>query len=63
MLTELAIRKLTPKDNARTELWDEKIPGFGVRVSPRGTKSFVLMYYTAGRKRRLTLGRFLPRSR
>ena len=58
MLTELTIRKLTPKGNARIELWDDKMPGFGVRVSPRGTKSFVLMYYVAGRKRRLTLGRF-----
>jgi integrase len=58
MLTELTIRKLTPKGNVRIEMWDDKLPGFGVRVSPRGTKSFVLMYYVAGRKRRLTLGRF-----
>ncbi|MFN0135089.1 MAG: tyrosine-type recombinase/integrase [Phycisphaerae bacterium] len=58
MLTELAIRRLAPKGNARIELWDDKVSGFGVRVSPRGTKSFVLMYYAAGRKRRLTLGRF-----
>lgn len=58
MLTELAIRKLAPKGNTRIELWDDKMPGFGIRVSPRGTKSFVLMYYVGGRKRRLTLGRF-----
>lgn len=58
MLTELAIRKLSPKGGARIEVWDDKMPGFGVRVSPRGTRSFVLMYYVAGRKRRLTLGRF-----
>lgn len=58
MLTELAIRKLAPKGNARVELWDDKIRGFGIRVSPKGTKSFVLMYYVAGRKHRLTLGRF-----
>lgn len=58
MLTEIAVRKLTPRGSQRIELWDEKLPGFGVRVSPTGTKSFVLMYYASGRKRRLTLGRY-----
>lgn len=58
MLTELTIRKLSPKGKERVEVWDDKLPGFGVRVSASGTKSFVLMYYTAGKKKRLTLGRF-----
>lgn len=58
MLTELGVRKLTAKGGQRVEIWDEKIPGFGLRVAPSGTKSFVIMYYAAGRKRRLTLGRY-----
>jgi integrase len=58
MLTELSIRNLTPKGNARTEVWDERLPGFGIRVSPTGTKSFILMYRAGGRKRRITLGRY-----
>lgn len=57
MLTELAIRKLKARED-RIEIWDDKLSGFGMRVSPAGTKSFVLMYYLAGRKRRLTLGRY-----
>ncbi len=56
-LTDLLLRKLKGKDE-RTELWDAKLPGFGVRVSPAGTKSFVLLYRFRGRPQRLTLGRY-----
>jgi integrase len=56
-LSDLLIRKL--KGGAeRIEVWDAKLPGFGVRVSPTGTKSFVLLYRFAGSPRRLTLGRY-----
>ena len=34
------------------------MPGFGVRVSPSGNKSFVLMYRCNVRSRRMTLGRY-----
>lgn len=57
-LTDLSVRSLSARDGKRTEIWDAKLPGFGVRVSPTGTKTFVLMYYLDGRKQRLTLGRF-----
>ena len=43
-LTDLAIRKLRTSGQERVELWDTKIPGFGVRASPAGTKSFILIY-------------------
>lgn len=56
-LTDLAIRKLVADDN-RVEIWDAKIPGFGVRASTSGTKSFILMYRFRGKPRRLTLGRY-----
>jgi integrase len=58
MLTELTIRQLAPKGKARVEVWDERLPGFGIRVSPAGTKSFLLLYRLGGRKRRITLGRY-----
>ena len=57
-LTDLTVRSLAASSEKRTELWDTKLPGFGVRVSPSGTKTFVLLYYLNGRKHRLSLGRF-----
>lgn len=56
--TDLMLRKLTSNGQDRLELWDARIPAFGVRVSKAGTKTFILMYRHRGRPRRLTLGRY-----
>ena len=56
--TDLMLRKLTSNGQDRLEIWDARIPAFGVRVSSVGTKTFVLMYRHRGRPRRLTLGRY-----
>lgn len=42
----------------RYEKWDGR--GLGVRVTPRGIKTFVLVYHFEGKPRRLTLGRYKP---
>lgn len=57
-LTDIAIRKLSATENKRIEIWDIKVPGFGIRISPSGTKSFILLYRFKGRARRMTLGRY-----
>jgi integrase len=54
-LTEITIRNLKPGERQRT-YFDEGLAGFGLRVSPGGTKAFVLMH---GKSRQLTtLGRY-----
>ena len=51
-LTDRTIRHLRTS-RVQEDFWDENgLPGFGVRVSEHGRKSFVLMYRAAGRKRR-----------
>lgn len=57
-LTDVAIRKLAPPESGQLEVWDARVPGFGVRISPKGTRSFVLLYRMSGKPRRLTLGRY-----
>jgi integrase len=54
-LTDRSIEALKPR-SARYEVWDEGRKGFGVRVTPRGVKSFVWVYHFKGKPRRLTFG-------
>lgn len=55
-LTDLAVRKLTIPERGQTTYYDKSLKGFGVRVSPGGTKTFVLVH---GKKRKRTsLGRY-----
>ena len=56
-LTDRSIEALRPKVT-RYEAWDEARAGFGVRVTPRGVKSFVWVYHFDGRPRRLTFGTY-----
>ena len=54
-LTDRKIAGLRPKAS-RYEVWDGR--GLGVRVTPKGVKSFVWVYHFDGKPRRLTLGRY-----
>lgn len=56
-LTKRAIDSARPQ-SADYILFDEQLPGFGVRVLPSGKKSFLIQYRRNRHTRRLTFGRF-----
>jgi integrase len=42
-LTQLGCERLRPKEHEQI-FWDTNLPGFGMRVSPKGVKTFILQY-------------------
>jgi integrase len=54
-LNDRKITSLKPAA-ARVDYFDRALPGFGVRVTPTGHKSFVLLYRVNRKFQRLTLG-------
>jgi integrase len=56
-LTKRAIDALKPRD-ADYFAWDDELRGFGVRVMPKGAKTFMVQYRAAGRTRRVKIGRY-----
>jgi integrase len=57
-LSERLIRDLPSPPSGNRVFYDNEVPGFGVRVTAGGARSFVLNYRVAGRERRMTIGRF-----
>lgn len=55
-LTDLTIRRLKPPPAGRLELFDPALSGFGVRVSPRGRKSWFVFVRLHRRLLRISLG-------
>ncbi|TDI37341.1 MAG: DUF4102 domain-containing protein [Acidobacteria bacterium] len=43
-LTAKTLRELRPSDGKRSEYFDANLPGFSVRVSPSGKKTFSVLY-------------------
>ncbi|WP_018719755.1 tyrosine-type recombinase/integrase [Arhodomonas aquaeolei] len=56
-LTKTAVERLEPPEKGERLVWDTNLPGFGVRVVPSGTRSYIVQRRVNGRQRRLTLGR------
>lgn len=55
--TDKSLKALKAKSE-RYEIWEDGKTGFGMRVSPSGTKTFVWMYRYEGAPKRLTLGNY-----
>ena len=55
-LTKRSVEGL--KSNVRDEfLWDTEIPGFGCKITPKGSRIYLLQYGRRGRDYRVTIGR------
>lgn len=56
-ITKPTLPRLTcPPDKAELFFWDADLPGFGLRASAGGKRSWVAQHRAAGRTRRLNLG-------
>lgn len=54
-LTKARIDALRPDSRERL-IWDDELKGFGLRISPKGRKSFFVQYRAGGRTRRAKIG-------
>jgi integrase len=59
-LTARFVDNVKPPAHGRIEYWDLALPGFGLRVTDKGTKSWTVLYRLRRRQRRATLGTYPP---
>jgi integrase len=60
-LTSRNVGSLRPVEGTRTDYFDPSVPGFHLRVSPTGARSYAVFYRTkAGEQRRYTIGAVGP---
>lgn len=57
-MTDILVRKASAGDRPQVFFWDNDVKGFGLRVTNRGAKSFILDYRASGRQRRITIGNY-----
>lgn len=57
-LTDKYIRNLQPDPQKQIQVQDSKEIGFGIRVNPKGSKTFFLSYRLNGKQRRYKIGRY-----
>jgi hypothetical protein len=58
-LTKSAIDSLLPPPESDVVYWDAGCPGFGIKITPKGRKVFIVLYRTGGadsKLRKYTVG-------
>jgi integrase len=56
VLTQLAVERLKPPAKGRVVHWDALVPGFGLRISASGARSWIAMFRVNGRAVMATIG-------
>jgi hypothetical protein len=57
-LTAMSVANAKLPEQGRVEYWDAALPGFGLRVTAKGAKSWTMIYRASGQQRRMTLGHY-----
>ncbi len=57
-LNKTTIEKLPTPDKGYAIHWDEKLAGFGLRVTSTGAKAFIFQKRINGKEKRMTVGRY-----
>ena len=58
ILSAQSIRGLPPPASGSIEYFDDSTPGLSLRITPKNTRTWSLLYRTNGIQKRLTLGRY-----
>jgi len=56
-LTALTVAKLTPPEKGQVDYFDSTLPGFGVRLSKAGARTYFVMTRISGKLARFSIGR------
>lgn len=57
-LTDRFVKAVEPPATGNRIVYDGEVKGFGLRVTEKGAKAFILNYYASGRERRFTIGQY-----
>jgi hypothetical protein len=60
-LTKTVVESLEPSTQEQV-VWDEALPGFGLRIKPTGVRSYIVQYRNrhTGASKRMTIGQHGP---
>lgn len=57
-LSDKVVKSAALPTKGNKVFYDSELKGFGVRITAKGARSFILNYWIAGRERRITIGQY-----